>query len=193
MSHYSIKCRACGKVRRFSPDGRFLLYNPEASVKPGPKRKFTIRLLELATGKDRLWLEDPSDSAFIPVLGQDSAWLLIVLAPPGSSGIGRGYLVPWREQPVSQSEWIMIPQLGAAPDNWRVSPTGKFFYFREGSQLKAIRFNPQRADFSEPMEVKFVPGSLKLGDNEWTIRDPGLVFSHEEVANSSVWLMKLPR
>jgi hypothetical protein len=190
-----VLCRACGKPHRFSPDGRFLLYNPEISVKPDPKRKFTVRLLEVANGKDRPWLEDASDSVLVCTLGQDSAWLVVVLAPPGSSGFGRGYLVPWREQPVPKSEWIKIPLPDAAPNDWRVSPAGNFFYFLEGSHLMAIRFNPQRVDFSERQEVKFVPGSTVTlkSDDAWEIRGPGLVLEREELANSSVWLMKLPR
>jgi len=74
-----------------------------------------------------------------------------------------------------------------------VSPTGNFFYFFEGLKLMAIRFDPQRAGFDEPHEVKFLPGSAVTlkPDDFWMVRGPGLVFSRE-VENASVWLMKLP-
>ena len=57
-----------------------------------------------------------------------------------------------------------------------------------------IRFDPRRAAFREPQEVKYVPGSavtLKSGDL-WEARGPGLVFSRQETSYS-VWLMKVPR
>jgi hypothetical protein len=58
----------------------------------------------------------------------------------------------------------------------------------------AVRFDPRRATFSEPQEVKFVPGGAVTPkpNDAWTIRDQGLVFSRQEEI-MSVWLMKLPR
>jgi hypothetical protein len=57
-----------------------------------------------------------------------------------------------------------------------------------------VRFDPKTASFSEPREVKFVPGSTVTlkPDDDWTVRGPGLVFSSQQGASSSVWLMKLP-
>ncbi len=57
------------------------------------------------------------------------------------------------------------------------------------------RFDPQRASFNEPYEVKFVPGSAVTikPDDDWIVRGPGLVSSRLEKGTPSVWLMKLPR
>jgi hypothetical protein len=76
---------------------------------------------------------------------------------------------------------------------WRISTTGNIFYLFEGSKLMAVRFDPKTGGFSEPYEVKFVPGSAVTlkPDDDWTVRGPGLVFSRWE-GGSSVWLMKLP-
>jgi hypothetical protein len=59
----------------------------------------------------------------------------------------------------------------------------------------AVRFDPQRARFNEPFEVKFVPGSAITvkPDDDWIVRGPGLVFSRHETGTPSLWLMKLPR
>jgi hypothetical protein len=59
----------------------------------------------------------------------------------------------------------------------------------------AVRFDPQRAFFSDPQEVKFVAGSAMTPkpDDQWAVRGPGLVFSRKETGNFSAWLMKLPR
>ena len=192
-----VLCKACGMVEAFSPDGRFLFHDPEAKVKDDPKRRLTVRLLEVASGKDTPWLEHPADSVFIGrTLGQDARWLSLVLFPPGSPWSRRRYLVPWREEPVPQSEWIKIPLPEGTGDArpWRISPMGDFFYLFEGSKLTAIRFDPKTAGFGGPDEVRFLPGSpvtLKP-DDDWTVRGPGLVFSRQENV-SSVWLMKLPR
>jgi len=192
-----VLCKACGRVQGFSPDGRFLFYCPECKVKHDPKRKTTVRLLEVASGKDWPWLEHPTDSVSVDgrTFGQDSGWLYMDLKPPGS-GASRGYLVPWREEPVPQSEWIEIPGFGpTSTPQWEASPTGNFYYFFEGSKLMAVAFDSRRKSFSEPHEVVFVPGSAVTlkPDDDWTVRGPGLVFSRQETGNSSVWLMKLPR
>jgi hypothetical protein len=192
-----VICKACGTVEGFSPDGRFLFYRPEAKVKDDAKRKATVRLLEVASGKDRPWLEHPTDSASVDdVLSQDSGWLSLRTFPPGLPESARRYLVRWRAAPVPQLEWINIPLPdGTGTRPWRVSPTGNFFYFFEGSKLMMVRFDPRTAGFSEPHEVKFVAGSgvtLKPDDN-WMVRGPGLVFSSEQGVSSSAWLMKLPR
>ena len=192
-----ILCRACGWIYGFSPDGRFLLYEPEVKVTENPRRKRTVRLLEVASGKDRLWIESSTDSVTVAdTLGLDSGWLMLLLEVPGSRGTKRGYLVPWREEPVPQSEWTSIPLLGGteSANPWRASPTGNFFYFFEGSRLMAVRFDPHRAGLSEPQEVRFLSGSevtLKP-DDDWTVRGPGLVFAHDTTSHS-VWLMRLPR
>jgi hypothetical protein len=192
-----VLCKACGVPEGFSSDGRFLFHAPEAKVKDDPKTKLTVWLLEVASGKDRPWLEHPTDSVRVGnKFGQDPGWLTIVASPPGSPRSSRRYLIRWREEPVPQEEWIKFPLAegtGLFPP-WRVSPTGNFFYIFEGSKLTTVRFDPKTAGFGEPQEVKFVPGSevtLKP-DDDWTVRGPGLVFSRQENV-SSVWLMMLPR
>jgi hypothetical protein len=189
-----VLCKACGKVQQFSPDGRFLFYQPEARVNPDSKGKLTVRLLEVASGEDKPWLQHPTDSVAVGgTLGQDSTWVWLSSTAPGSLGPRGRYLVRWRQEPVPQSEWIKIPLPDANPNAWRVSPTGSFYYF-EASKLMMVRFDPQKAKFSEPREVKFVPGSPVTfkPDDDWAVRGPGLAFSPQEYAGS-VWLMKLPR
>jgi hypothetical protein len=155
-----------------------------------------VRLLDVASGKDSPWLEHSVDSAFVDsTLDRDPGWLIVTLSPPGSPSSQRSYLVRWREEPVPQSEWIKIPWTGGAGTaNWRVSPSGNFFYLFEGSKLTAVRFDSQKDSFGGPVEVKYAPGStvtLDPGD-DWTVRGPGLVISREETI-MSVWTMKLPR
>ena len=186
-------CKGCGMALGFSPDGRFVMYDPTAKIKSDPKRKSTIRLLELANGKDSPWLEHPTDSVFLGnSLGQDSGWFQLSLNPPGSTGSARKFLVRWSESLVPESEWIKIPP-ETTVNSSRVSPTGNVFYHFEGSQLMAARFDSKAPGFSEPYPVKFVSGSAitPKPDDDWIVRGPGLVFSHIETGIPSVWLMKL--
>jgi eukaryotic-like serine/threonine-protein kinase len=199
-----VLCKACGLVQGFSPDGRFLFYHPEAKVKYDPKRKLSTGLLELASGKERPWLEHATDSVLAGVsFGPDSRWLTILLVPPGSPSSIQRYFFRWTEQPLPQSDWHKIPwDATTTAARWRVSPAGNFFYLFQGSKLVALRFHPESFSFSEPEEVKFVPGSdvkpqpveaaNDVGLPQWTVRGPGLVFSHDDDV-MSVWLMKLPR
>jgi hypothetical protein len=197
LAEARVLCKACGQPEGFSPDGRFLFYDPTAGVKENPKKKLTVRLLDVASGKDRPWLEHPTDSVFVGrTFGQDSGWLWLVLSPPELPWSRRRYLFPWRgEEAVPQAEWIRIPlpEGTASVPPWRVSPTGNFFYLFEGSKLMAVRFDPKTGGFGAPAEVKFVPGSQVTvkPDDDWAVRGPGLVFSRSE-GGSSVWLMKLP-
>jgi len=192
-----VLCKACGTVQGFSRDGRFLFHDPEQKLKDDPKTKFTVHLLEVASGIDRPWAEHPTDSVFTgDTFGQDSGWLWLTLSPPGSPGSTQRYLVLWREAAVPQPEWIKIPPPdGTGSRPWRASPTGNFLYTFEGSKLMTARLDPRTASFSEPHEVQFMPDSTLAPkpDDEWTVRGPGLVFSSQQGTSSSVWLMKLPR
>ena len=189
-----VLCKACGRAARFSPDGRFLFYYPGfRSKQPDPKQKLTIRLLDLASGKDRPWMEHPTDSATVSnVVGGNSEWIVVVLQAPGSTEGGRRYLVPWKEEPVPPSVWAKGGM--RVPLGWRAAPGGNFFYGFKGSKLFLARIDSQRADFDEPQEVQFMPGSPVTfsPDDLWHMRQPGLVFSRT-VPVDSVWLMELPR
>jgi eukaryotic-like serine/threonine-protein kinase len=112
-----VICKRCGLAWGFSPDGRFLFHSPEYSsedkLNQDPKRKFTVRLLELASGQDRPWVEHPTDSAIVGnAVSQASAWVMIGLRPPGSTGSWREFLVPWREEPVPQSVLTNVRLIG---------------------------------------------------------------------------------
>jgi hypothetical protein len=178
----------------FSPDGRFLFYSPEIHSKPDPNQKRTVRLLELASGKDRPWAEHPTESASVgSVVGQDSQSIWVLLEPPGSYRAGRKYLVPWTEEPVPQSAWSNGARR-SVPASWRGGPGLNFFYGFKDSKLLSSRIDPKTADFGEPQEVQFVPGPpVTFGpDDRWfVVRSPGLVFSRERTVHS-VWLMDLP-
>jgi eukaryotic-like serine/threonine-protein kinase len=196
-SEERVLCTGCTAAYGFSPDGRFLLYEPGAPGKTDPHRKLTIHMMELASGKDRLWIEDATDSAIVAGnIGPTTGWPMVRLMPL-SGGKARQFLVPWREDPVPQSEWIPMPEFGKAKvgRDWRASPTGDSFYFFAEKKLMAVRFDRLKRAFGVPFEIRLPVGSpvTPLPGGKWTIRSAGIVFQHEEVTNASVWLMKLPR
>ena len=187
LSAARVVCTNCGRVWRFSPDGRFLLYSPEAQSNPGsPKRKLTIHLLELASIKDRLWLEHPTESLLAGAFGENGAWFDVAV---GQSD--RRYIVPWQEERVPDSEWLEAPTRSPA---WKPAPSGNFFYFVQEGKLMGARFDSTTRAFGQAFEVKFPLGSDVewKPDDPWAIRGPGLVFTRQE-PRGSVWLMKLPQ
>ncbi len=193
-----VLCKDCGLLYGFSPDGQFLLYDPEAHSKDDSPGKSSVRLLEVATGKDSPWMESPTESlAIADVVGGDSSWLVVTQQALGAQGKTRASLVPWRVQAPPRSEWIDLPLSGqtAKEPAWRASPSGEFYYLFEDSKVMGVRFDSRKSQFGVPFEVKLAPGSKPTfqPSDDWSVRGPGLVFSHEETASSSLWLMNLPR
>jgi hypothetical protein len=179
-----VLCKSCGVPRRFSPDGRFLLYSPERQPRLS-NRKWTVRLMELASGKDRPWVEHPTESIWVNSFGEDGGWLAISLVTPGSAHFSKHYLVPWREEPVPVAEWV---EGAVSADQWEFSPSSNFLYFPRNSKMMGVRFDAKTRTFGEPFDTK--AAEWKPGDI-WQITDPGLVYTRQE-SHASVWLMKLP-
>ena len=106
-------------------------------------------------------------------------------APPASA---RTYLVPWRAEPVPQSEWIDVPATNA-----KFSPSGSLIYSFKGAALEAMKFDPKTKRIGQPFQAIREPNSQTAlrPDDAWEIRDSGIVFTRSE-SKSSVWLMKMP-
>ena len=181
-------CTGCGRALRFSPGDRFLTYYP-GPAKSDPNLKRTIHVLEVASGKERPWLEHPTDSIdSISPFGEDGNWMAIVIRQPGSGGPGRRFVVPWRESPVPVSEWV---ELHLPVESFNTAVAGNYFLYFLGSKMMTITFDPSTRTLSEPREVKWVgPAPIKL-DDTWLIRGPGAVFERQQTKSSS-WLLKLP-
>lgn len=145
-----VVCKSSGLARRFSPGGRFLLYSPEVQSKPGPsRRKLTVRLLELASGGDRPWLEHPTESVLADSFGEDGAWFDVRVGRPDNR-----YIVPWREEPVPVSEWLEAPTRRA---DWEPAPPRNSFYIVQDRKLMGAQFDSKTRTFGQPFEVKFPP------------------------------------
>jgi Tol biopolymer transport system component len=179
-----VVCKSCGAPRRFSPDGRFLLYSPEGPL-GSSNRKLTVRLMELASGKDRPWLEHPTESVWAYSFSDDGGWLAISLWPRGSTHPSKHYLVPWREEPVPVAEWVETP---VSADRWEYSPSSGFLYSPRNSKMMGVRFDAKTRKFGALFDTN--AADWKPGD-VWQISGSGLVYIRRET-RGSVWLMKLP-
>ncbi len=186
-------CSKCGATINFSPDGRYLLYDPAVSVND-PKPKRSLGLIEVATGKATPWLEDAVDSiGNRPGFLASGEWFRLTMTKPGSDASPGRFVVPWRVPAPPRSEWVeySIP----IPQRTRLQSLhdAPFIHYFDGPKLMAIRFDPKVRRFGEPFAVRFPRGhesDLQPGD-AWQSRGPGIVFARQE-RTGSVWLMKLP-
>jgi len=183
-------CQGCGRAEVFSPDGRYLLSSREARAKPNPKQNYSIARIEVASGRLVPWLEDPAES--VEVRGfLMREWVVIDAQRPGEENVTqRGWLVPWRPEPVPRSEWIEFQPPGKT---WDHSPVAPFIYGLQESRLMATKFDAKQRRMSEPFPVRLAPDSpveIRPTDN-WFVRGPGIVFERRQTSGS-VWLMKLP-
>ena len=182
-----VLCSKCGIPTAFSPDPRYLLYYDSPSRKPDdPFRKSSIYLLDVATGKIRIWLDHPKYILIgLGPVGKRPRGLVVIAQEPGTRQ-SRWYFLPWTERALSESDWIEIPKDG------RASTGSNLYYFFKGNDLMALRLD-QRG--SEPFAIKQMPGSQPIFGYEdqgnWDIGPRGLVFLRREI-RSSVWLAKLP-
>ena len=186
-----LLCQKCGYHFQFSPDGQYLMIDPEeAPAVTG------ISLVEVATGRTTPWLRRDSGESLETrfFLGRDH---VVVVARPGNTSDPnrfRRYVVPWRPTPVPRSEWVEQP---VGSGQWRYFPLAShwapFAYSFEGGNLVVRRFDARQKRFGDPQPVRFPPGSPVQfqSTDTWGIQGPGIAFAHRDTAGSA-WLMKLP-
>jgi hypothetical protein len=165
-------------------------------------------VLDLASGKDRPWLEHPTGSITrFGSFGADEAWVAI-RADAAQAGPKRWYVAPWREAPVPPSEWVEATHV---PEVAHHALYGDFFQFFQNGRLMTVVFDRKSRSFHAPEAVHFVPGDgagrqpagqpetapsavgvVPKPTDEFVFRGPGMIFQRQEFT-SSVWLMKLPQ
>jgi serine/threonine protein kinase/dipeptidyl aminopeptidase/acylaminoacyl peptidase len=186
-------CSKCGRAIDFSPDGRYLLYDPSTPANIDPKARRSLGVIEVATGKATPWLDDPTDSITGGGFLASEEWFGITLAGSDESKPLRRFVIPWRVPAPPRSEWVEYSIPATRGTNLQSLPGAPFIHYFDGPKLMAIRFDPAARRFGEPFQVRFPPGhesDLQPGDS-WRSRGPGIVFTRLE-RTGSVWLMKLP-
>ena len=195
LQNARMVCDGCIPYQ-FSPDGRFILYGPVNTAQKSASK--AIRLVDLATDKNRSWIESQSEPIrVIDQVSGGSDWITLSVQATGSSGPERHYLVPWSKEAAPKSEWVEISLGGKNGQHGQSYPSLKnnFYYAFQGSKLMLKPFDAQKRHFGELRELTVPAGpepSPKPGDGI-QIFDGGLVFTRDIDSNSEVWLMKLPR
>lgn len=184
-----VLCHDCGLAQAFSPDGRSVFYQPEASSAQASHPKTSIHLMDVTTGSHRPWIEDRVESLGVKGLtGSKGEWVVVSATTPGARGnAARTFLVPWRNDPVPRAEWIDV-----VGENLKFSPATDLAYFFDGPRLMAMRFDPKTRQMGAPYEVRLASGSQPVlkPDDDWVVRGPGIVFSPTDI-KGSVWLLKM--
>lgn len=182
-----VLCKHCGSPSAFSPDSRFVFYDPNG--RPNSTLHGAVHLLEVATGKSRPWLNVPGLWAVDSSFGEHSEWVQAYVTRGDQS---LGYLIPWREQAPPESEWVDVTR-ASSPDV-RTTAGSNLFYEFHGKDLMALRFDPATRRLADrPFRIDPPPGSQPALEptDPWDIGEAGIVFLHGN-ASGSVWLMKLP-
>jgi serine/threonine protein kinase len=105
-----VVCRQCGAIipMQLPTGSRFVFIDPEHRPNDDPKRKKSVHLLDVETGKSTPWLSHETASVEIPgIFGEKDDWAKVKLEEPGAK-TARYYLVPWSVNPPPPAQWIEI-------------------------------------------------------------------------------------
>ncbi len=132
-------CTSCSGVRAWSPDGKYIL------IEQGSPRK-AIHLMDMASGKNSVYLESSSADLRARSISADGKWLAFTAerTPPDFSV----YVAPFSpEHAPPPEEWIEVIRAPEVHPDPRWSPDGGLLYFtsdRDGyTCLWAMRVDPR--------------------------------------------------
>jgi eukaryotic-like serine/threonine-protein kinase len=114
-------CTACGFVRAWSPDGRFLLYD---QLSP----RMSIGLMEFESGKTSTYLQSPASDLHARSISNDGKWM--AFTAQRSALDFTVYVAPFApEQPPPQAEWVPVISSPEVHPDPRWSPDDNLLYF----------------------------------------------------------------
>jgi Tol biopolymer transport system component len=115
-------CVDCGVPTAWSPDGRFLVYQPNLS------QHLFVGLLEVTTGKKIEYLKNPDRQFAQGAISPDGKWMVFTVRRAIRDFTI--YAAPFApDRPPPEAEWVEIVRAPETDPNARWAPDGNLLYF----------------------------------------------------------------
>lgn len=194
-----LACRACGSPKGFSADGTRLLTQKDSFSSVRDK----IGLVELATGKVTVVLEDPQHALWNAFYSWDDKWVVFLMQSGQSGATYRVYITPVENfVPAGPDRWIPLTSGDYHDDKAQLSPDGNTLYFTSNRDgficMWALRLDPKtKHPVGEPFPIEHFHGSQRIyaglsnpSDIELSLAKDKILTNLDEF-HSDIWMMEL--
>jgi Tol biopolymer transport system component/tRNA A-37 threonylcarbamoyl transferase component Bud32 len=194
-----LVCQACGDPKGFSSDGTRLLTQKDFRATNHGK----IALVEIATGKATVVLEDPQRSVWNAFYSWDDKWVVFLMTVGQTVTTSRLYITPVDNfVPARPDRWIELTGGEYHDDKPQLSPDGNTLYFtsnRDGFMcMWALRLDPKsKHPVGAPFPIQHFHGSQRIyaglsnpAGIELSVAKDKIVTNLDEY-HSDIWMMEL--
>jgi serine/threonine protein kinase/Tol biopolymer transport system component len=194
-----LVCRVCGQPKGFSSDGTRLLVQ-QGFMATGRDK---IALLELATGKAAVVLENPQHSLWNAFYSWDDKWVVFLMQTGQNFSAYRVYIAPVENfVPAGPDRWIQLTGGEYQDDKAQLSPDGNTLYFTSNRDgficMWALRLDPRtKHPVGDPFPIQHFHGSHRIyagmsnpADIELSVAKDKIVTGLDEY-HSDIWMMEL--
>jgi Tol biopolymer transport system component len=187
-------CPDCGVPTAWSPDGRYLVYQPTRS------HHMTVGLLEVSSGKKIEYLSSPELQLAASSISDDGKW--IVFAARRAARDFTIYVAPFSAgRPPATAQWVEILRSLETAPNPRWSPDGNTLYFsseRDGynclwaQKLDRNTKHPQGELFA--VQHFHVPSLVMVAPSFWfpIALGPDKVVVSLNERSGGIWMLNVP-
>jgi eukaryotic-like serine/threonine-protein kinase len=194
-----LVCRACGQPKGFSSDGTRLLTQRGYSA----SGRGTIALVEVATGKVTVALDDPQHTLWNAFYSWDDKWVVFLMQTGQTGATYRVYITPVENfVPAGPDRWIQLTGGEYHDDKSQLSPDGNTVYFtsnRDGfTCMWALRLDPKtKRPVGAPFSIQHFHGAQRIyaglsnpADIELSVAKDKIITNLDEFY-SDIWMMEL--
>lgn len=191
-----LVCRTCGSPKGFSADGTRLLTQKDSFSSVHVK----VALVEVATGKVTVVLDDPQHTLWNAFYSWDDKWVVFLMRT--DQAIYRVYITPVENfVPAGPDRWIPLTG-GYHDDKPQLSPDGNTLYFTSNRDgficMWALRLDPKtKHPVGDPFPIQHFHGSQRIyagvsnpADIELSVAKDKIVTDLDEF-HSDIWMMEL--
>ncbi|MGA2591229.1 MAG: protein kinase [Bryobacteraceae bacterium] len=194
-----LVCRSCGQPKGFSSDGTRLLTQLGDSA--GGRSK--IALVELATGKVTVALDDPQHTLWNAFYSWDDKWVVFLVQTDQTGLTFRVYIAPVENfAPAGPDRWIQLTSGEYHDDKPQLSPDGNILYFTSNRDgficMWALRLDPKtKHPVSASFPIQHFHGTQRIyaglsnpADIELSVSKDKVITNLDEF-HSDIWMMEL--